>query len=223
MTKIKIFIAAVLGLLLMVGCTTSQMIVSDISPTTIQQLDYFAPYAEISVIEKKNQATANREFSVLTENLIDSILQTKKGYKVNDRIVAKDDATNNLLKKEVITLINASYQKKALKTMPLPTTIKQLMDNSNSDFALAVFSSGFTRNKGNYGKQIAKGIGVGILTLGLFAPTPVKSNSTIHFLICDKKNNNVALYRRSFLEKEPLSNEVINQQIDKVLKEYFVR
>ena len=84
-----------------------------------------------------------------------------------------------------------------------------------------IIATGFTRIKGNYGGQIAKGIGVGLLTLGMVVPTPIKANSAVHAMIVDAKEDNVAFYQRSRQEKEPLNEQVLRLQLTEIFKGYF--
>lgn len=88
------------------------------------------------------------------------------------------------------------------------------MKNSNQRFALATVATGFGRRKGNYGGQVAKGAAVGILTLGMAVPTPIKSNLTLYAFIFDVQKNEIAYYKKSLpVEKEPTDENAIEKQL----------
>ena len=63
---------------------------------------------------------------------------------------------------------------------------------------------------------------MGILTMGMYYQTPIKSNSTLYAMIVDNKNKSVAFYNKSVLQdREPTEKENIIKQIDKVFEKYF--
>jgi len=202
--------------------TTSKMLVSDRSPSYIKKLDYFEPITLIHLIKEKNKSQASDSLSILTKYQVDSILSTRSRFKIGKQLQAEEkDYEKQKLNRELIAMTNYAIQQNSVKGMDIPETVKTVMEKNGSDFALTVVVNGFTRAEGNYGKQVGKGIGVGLLTLGLYTPVPIKANSTVHFLICDKQKNNIALYRRSFVEKNPVNPVILSEQIDNVLTEYF--
>jgi len=202
--------------------TTSKMLVSDRSPSYIKKLDYFEPITLIHLIKEKNKSQASDSLSILTKYQVDSILSTRSRFKIGKQLQAEEkDYEKQNLNRELIAMTNYAIQQNSVKGMDISETVKTVMEKNGSDFALTVVVNGFTRAEGNYGKQVGKGIGVGLLTLGLYTPVPIRANSTVHFLICDKQKNNIALYRRSFVEKDPINPVVLSEQIDNVLTEYF--
>lgn len=69
---------------------------------------------------------------------------------------------------------------------------------------------------------MAKGAAIGILTLGMYVPTPIKSNLTLHAFIFDSEKNEITFYKRAMpVEKEPTEPEVINKQLFELFKGYF--
>ncbi|MGY0408568.1 MAG: hypothetical protein ACWIPJ_09490, partial [Polaribacter sp.] len=78
--------------------------------------------------------------------------------------------------------------------------------------------------KGNYLGQAAKGVVVGVLTLGLFAPIPIKSNLTLHTIIVDSKKNEISFYKSTLPIEEPPTNEIIiKKQLDKLYENYLFK
>jgi hypothetical protein len=110
-------------------------------------------------------------------------------------------------------VINAVESKRKIKGISLNNTLVNYLEENNIKYVILTFQAGFTREQGNYGKQVAKGLGIGILTLGLVVPVPVKSNSTIICCVLDTRNKNIAFYRKRTAEVEPLEENVINRQI----------
>lgn len=76
--------------------------------------------------------------------------------------------------------------------------------------------------KGNLAGQVAKGVGMGLLTLGMYYQSPISANSTIYTMIVDAKENNIAFYKKSSLNnKKPNNSEVIKKQVEKIFEGYF--
>ena len=88
---------------------------------------------------------------------------------------------------EIIHLMQHVRAKRKLNAVELTPTLDSIMESRNERYALAFIASGFGRKKGNYGGQVAKGVGLGILTLGLYAPVPGKSNLSIFALVLDSQ------------------------------------
>jgi len=113
-------------------------------------------------------------------------------------------------------------QRKKLNGIPLPYTIDSILKINNQRFALATIASGFGRTKGNYRGQVAKGAAIGILTLGMAIPTPIKSNLTLYAFIFDSDKDEITYYNKSMpVEKEPTDQQVIEKQLMKLFNGYL--
>lgn len=93
------------------------------------------------------------------------------------------------------------------------------MEKNNTRFALSIVASGFGRRKGNYEGQAAKGIGVGVLTLGLYTPVPVKSSLVLYGFIFDSKKDEVTYFKRQVSNKQ--INPTDSESIEWMLRELF--
>ncbi len=111
---------------------------------------------------------------------------------------------------------------KNLNRFDLPPNLEASMDHHDQRFYLLTLGTGFTRRKGNYGGQIAKGVGIGILTMGMFAPIPIKANSGISVMILDNQLGEIAYYKSSFNpEGEPLDDKILSRHKNHLFKGYF--
>ena len=100
--------------------------------------------------------------------------------------------------------------------------LDKVLEANETIFGHVIVSSGFTRIKGNYGKQIVKGAALGLLTLGMYTQTPVKANSVIYAMIVDSDNNNVVFFRKSTLQdSEPLDEAILTKHFRKIFTGYF--
>ena len=96
------------------------------------------------------------------------------------------------------------FQQQKLDGIKLTPTIRTVLKENNQRFALLVVSNGFGRRAGNYGAQAAKGVGVGILTLGMYAPVPVKSSLALYAAILDADRDEVIYFSKTIpVEKSP--------------------
>jgi hypothetical protein len=123
-----------------------------------------------------------------------------------------DLAEEQQVSKHFFQVISTIESKRKIKGITLNDTLVNYLEKHHINYAILTFQAGFTRLQGNYGTQVAKGIGIGLLTLGLFVPVPVKSNSTIICCVLDTRNRNIAFYRKRTAEVEPLEEKVINRQ-----------
>ena len=97
-----------------------------------------------------------------------------------------------------------------------------IVKSQNQRFGLCLISTGFDRKKGNYGKQIAKGIGVGILTMGMYTPVPYKANTTLYAMIFDSQNSSVVMYNIiPMVEKSPVDEKNLAALYSKIFQNYF--
>ena len=213
-----------LCILLFSACTTSRFAKSSVTPQEISDLQLFPTYSYISMIEKGNQSKLNDSISRKAEQLLHQILIENKGQipftgEIN---IPKESSTASKIKQELETLFVTAAKQKDIAKIGLTTTIDSLLEQSGKRFGLITVSSGFTRKKSNYGKQVAKGAAVGLLTLGMYYQVPIKANSNVYTMIVDAKDNNIAFYQKSIIaDKEPLDEVVLRKQIKKLYEGYF--
>jgi hypothetical protein len=137
-------------------------------------------------------------------------------------ILLSDPETNTTLEKEYESLLLTAEGMKDLSHLQITPVLDKVLEANETRFGLVIVSSGFTRIKGNYGKQIVKGAAIGLLTLGMYAQTPVKANSIIYAMIVDSEENNVAFFRKSTLQdSEPLDKERVTRQLRTIFSGYF--
>jgi hypothetical protein len=182
------------------------------------------PLSYISLIESGNRSVYNDSISKNTQLVLNESLETFKNklHLSSEEIVLTDSLIKNRLEREINFLIMSAERKRSINGISITPLIDSLLDANNKRFGLIIVQSGFTRAKGNYGGQIAKGIGIGILTLGMYYQTPIKANSTLYAMIVDNKNKNVSFYNKSVLQdKEPTEKENIIKQIKIIFEKYF--
>jgi hypothetical protein len=209
--------------LLLTSCATKRLVSTTNPVHSTQSLAYFTPYAYISIIEKGNTAVPNDSLSEVARLLLDSIILENKTFKQKTRVEISD-VDMNYIQADVNNLFNSIIRAGKIEQAFIGPNLKKYIDKDKNRYYLTSIMSGFGRKQGNYGKQVAKGIGVGILTLGMFAPIPIKSNVSLYAAIIDAEKMEVVYYSSTLpLEKSPTDRHVIERQYFKVLSEHFIK
>lgn len=209
--------------LLLTSCGANKFLTSSTGSSEVRNLSYFEPLSYIQYIEKGNKAVLSDSLSSITQTILDSILShSKSTLHLTEKLTFDNDTIKTKIENELGYLSQLITQRRKLDGIPITPAIDSILKSNKQRFALATVATGFGRRKGNYGGQVAKGVAVGILTLGMYVPTPIKSNLTLHAFIFDSEKNEIAFYKRSIpLEKEPTDSEVINKQLIRLFEGYF--
>ena len=225
MKKVKLFL---LVAILCTSCSKQKFITSGIQSVEINDMLKIQPFAYISLIEKGNRDVFNDSISSNTKIILNESLEMfrEKLHLSSEELNITDTHITEELKQEIDLLISSVQSNKDIKNIPITPLIESLLNTNEKRFGLIIVQYGFTRVKGNYGGQIVKGIGIGILT-GLLTgvsvyQNPIKANSTLHAIIVDNQNKNVAFYNKSVLQdNEPTKKENIIKQLNKIFENYF--
>ena len=221
MKSIKLLFGVVI---LFTSCSTSKILTSDVKSVEITEMLKIEPFSYISLIETGNRSAYNDSISSSTQLLLTESLETFRGKLrlSTEEVKLTDSLERKRLEQEYNFLIMSAERNRSIKGIPITPLIDSLLNANGKRFGLIIVQSGFTRAKGNYGGQIAKGIGMGILTMGMYYQTPIKANSTLYAMIVDNRNKNVAFYNKSvFQDKEPTEKENIINQLNNIFEKYF--
>jgi hypothetical protein len=208
----------------LVSCTATKPLTSNVSPNEITELKLLEPYSYISLIKKGNKAQLDDSISSISKQLNLHVLKSfSNQLPISGNIILTDEETNKTLEKEYEFLMLNAERNKNISNLKITPTLDKILEANETRFGLIIISSGFTRVHGNYGKEIVKGAALGILTLGMYYQTPVKAYSTIYTMIVDSKEDNVAFFRKSFLQnQEPIDTSVLTKQYYKIFQDYFL-
>ena len=216
----------VLSVVLLTSCAPKQLMTSDRKIESIKKTTLFKPATAISLISKGegNKDHYSDSLSrIANENVIQGIKRQLSSYFLIDGI-ALDSLTQEIVDNEVYQMTKMIQYQKKITNIPFPPTIDSIMQSNSIDFALCVLHVGFSREKGNYGSQVAKGALTGLLTLGMYYTTPVKSVSDLTICILDRNNKTIAFHNKSVLqEKEPIEKEITDKQIKALFDEYYIK
>ena len=98
-----------------------------------------------------------------------------------------------------------------------------LLQGQSQRDVLLTATRGFTRTEGNYSGQVAKSIGVGILSMGMIVPVAVKAKSNLYLLIYDSQQKAIVYFNQTPVnaEQEPLNAAALENQLRKMLAKDF--
>ncbi|MDR1762473.1 MAG: hypothetical protein LBR64_00755 [Dysgonamonadaceae bacterium] len=227
MKKVNLLLLAAV---LFTSCSTSKFLTSDVKPVEITDMLKIEPFAYISLIKKGNQGEYSDSVSSISKSALNESVEIfrERLHLASGEAVVIDSIDREMLENELHFLILSADRNRNIKNLPVTPVIDSLLTANGKRFGLIIVQSGFTRAKGNYNSQVAKGIGIGILTgiltMGTAAvyQAPVKSISTLYAMIIDNQNKSVAFYNKSVLQgKEPTNKENIIKQLEKVFEKYF--
>jgi len=206
------------------SCTTTKPLLSHISPTEVTDLKLLEPFSYISMIKKGNRGEIDDSISSESRQLVIKVIEDfKPKIPLTGKIILSDTTVRNNLEKEFESLIRTAERTKSISNLKITPVIDKVLEANNVRFGLITVTTGFTRIKGNYGKQVVKGAGLAILTLGMYYQTPIKAYSTVYAMIVDSKQDNVSFFRKSFLQdKEPLDESTLVKQYRDIFKGYFL-
>ncbi|MCA0366003.1 MAG: hypothetical protein LCH67_18340 [Bacteroidetes bacterium] len=212
-------ISAAVGL---VGCGTTVPQKSKLDPDNIKELDFYVLPSKISLIEDLNIARLNPVLSDSFDLLFESKLPIalKSDVKFNKFEIFDEDVRDNM-DKQLFKIILDVEKKGRIKKYKPDSRLIEFLNLSDKQYLFVAYSKGFTREKGNFGWQVATDIGLGLLSKGRLIGIPIKANFTNVFYIIDIKNSNLAFYQRNSQELEPLKPNNVELKIDQILGGYF--
>ncbi len=217
-------IILILGCLLASSCTATKMLTSNVLPGEVTDLKLLEPCSYISVIKRGNRGELDDSISDSSKQLNMSVLEDFNGQiPITGDIILTDTSINKTLEKEYENLIQSADRNKSIASLQITPELDKILEANETRFGMIVICTGFTRVRGNYAKEVTKGAALGILTLGMYYQTPIKAYSTIYVMIVDSKEDNVAFFRKSFMQdREPLDLTVLKGQYKKIFDGYFL-
>ena len=216
--------------ILSASCSSSKFFTSNVKPIEINEMIKVEPFSFISLIEKGNMGIYNDSISKIAKIALNESLEIfREKLRLSlEEIYVIDTLAKKELEQEIDFFIREAERNKKKKnhTIEITPLVDSLLSVNDKRFGLFIIQNGFTRAKGNYGGQVAKAIGMGILT-GLATGTayyqnPIKSGSTVYVVIVDNQEKNVAFYNKSIMQdREPTEKENITKQLQNVFEKYF--
>ncbi|MCL2562089.1 MAG: hypothetical protein FWE10_07230 [Rikenellaceae bacterium] len=216
-------------LLLFIGsltaCYTTRNITSSVEPAQIGRLALFEPITEIFLIERGNRAEFNDSLSWESAKMVAALIrEAPRMPMIVETRYTENDEIREIIEYELIEYIAEleTLAPKKRHTLPVPVTVVEALRLDGHRYGMAVVANGFSRVRGNYTNQVLKGIGITILTGGIYSPQPIKAHSNVACIIVDAETESLVFYNRHFMrDGEPLKADVMSRQLNKIFKKYF--
>ncbi len=172
--------------------------------------------------------------------IYDSTASQKAQKRITD--LFKETASQHASIKEIIT-DTASYRKiyqevfaisskmKIAKTKirkqqivdscSLSKGLDSLMQANQIDQLVITYQQGFYRTKANYKKQNLKGAGVGLLTLGLYIPVPIGSQSLLVSWVIDRNKKALVFSNLNSEQMHPTNRDNLKLQVCELYQKFY--
>ncbi|USL96360.1 hypothetical protein D1J36_004460 [Riemerella anatipestifer] len=224
MSKLAKILKGLLALLVLNSCASMMLNDKSIQPSEISNLGNFETISMIRLIKKGNQSEPSDSLSNLSSKIMDSIIWSSSSPKITTKFNLTDEKLKKRVEDDILkTMLHIRDTRKLdhIKTTP---AMDSIVKAQNQRFALCVVNTGFDRRKGNYGNQIAKGVGIGILTMGMYTPVPIKANTAVYAMIFDAEKSTVVFYNTiPFVEKSPTDKKNLGQLYSKLFEGFFYK
>lgn len=221
MIKTRI-IFSLAGTIILNSCISSAPSASRIPTNEMNDIQKFETLSYIKLIDSGNSAYLNDSLSKKSKINFHESLSSFSNIPITGNITTNDTSLRKEIRKEIKYLCYSAEKKHSYAHMKLTPLLDSLLELSGKRYGLLTITTGFTRAKDNYERQISKRSTLAVITLGSYYQTPIKASSTIYAMIIDAKDNNVAFFRKlTFEDKEPLDENSISRQIQLVFKEFF--
>lgn len=224
MRKLIILLATVIGAVSLSSCGTAGYFASGYNVDAIKDVILFEPVSKIETIGKGEITVTNDTASVASKDLL---LQTVKEYDsgININSVYEPEGDEEIVRKGVESLYSQLLHSQGgtFKTASfvVPQSLDEIIERTGNRYGMAVYSYGFSRTGGNYAAQIAKGLGLAILTLGSVYTVPYKDKSNIHIFIIDSEQDCVAWHNHDIgADYNPLKQKHIEKQIKRIFRKF---
>ena len=205
---IKKSLLFLVGILVLTSCASTLLTSKNVSPSEVQNIAYTEPISFISLIQKGNQTKPNDSLSLISTKILDSIIRNSSQPKISKQIEITDPKLKNRLENDLLKTMSEIRKSKKLDHIKTTALMDSVAKTENQRFVLFTVNAGFARRKNNYGNQVTKGIGVGILTLGMYTPVPVKANTSTYAMIYDAQTSSVVFFNYfPLIERSPVDSK----------------
>lgn len=186
-------------------------------------MPFASPVAQIATIEHGNQPAMSPEASAESVRLMRKLLASHRAELHLQSELVIPDSLHQRAQQEIYRAVEGIERRLRLDTGAHLPVLDELLASQNQRYLLVTATQGFTRLEGNYGNQLAKTIGVGLLTMGMMVPVAIKAKSDICLFIYDSQQKQIVYYNHTPppAEREPLDEARLEYQLRTMLKKDF--
>lgn len=226
--KKRTFLLLSLSVLLLTSCSTIRYYAEDLQANPMTDIPVLEPYTHIDYLAGKRElvslmrdSLSNRANERLMQVLIDD-----QSLPIGDVLHVDDDSIRRVIGNEMDLIAWNCPSKQDAQLTALPPVMQQFMEDNDLPYVMLIFHGGYVRSRANYSSEIAKSVGLAvlttILTFGAAMTYSVASEqgSDMAVLIADRDKQSLAFFNRVRSEGDPLSQNHLAHQLKQVLKNY---
>ncbi|SDY33236.1 hypothetical protein [Hymenobacter psychrophilus] len=209
--------------LLLAGCASAHSLTqAGFQPTEAPAMPFTTPISAIGSIQRGNQVVFDSAATRASVGLLRRQLRAQQaGLRLSGELVIPDSLRLQAEQEigRAVAALNSRPQLGGGANLPV---LDYLLQQQGQRYVFVTAARGFTRSPGNYGGQVAKSIGVGLLTMGMLVPVSVKARSEIGVFVYDAQQRAIVYYcHTSPIEHEPLDETSVAKQLRTMLaKDY---
>ncbi|HEY5125476.1 MAG TPA: hypothetical protein VIK14_17240 [Ignavibacteria bacterium] len=210
------------------SCSTIELLTSDVKPTEVIDLQYFEPFSNVYLFDKRKNMIQNDSLSIVSKQLLnESVQEFKNNISLTGTIIVTNNTIKQRLEKDIEYLYMNANDIKVLSISSIRITplIDSLLEANNKRFGLIIVECGYIRTNRNYGNQIAVSVPINILSRVIVPGSPLsiphKAYSALYVMIVDAEQDNIAFYRKTSKFGAPTDKSVITYQLNKIFKGYY--
>ncbi len=185
-----------------------------------QKAILFAPITHIGYIEKGDKIQHSDSISSKTTIILTQKIKDSQGSLDADSMLSAFDTTiSNTIQYELNNVVNDENFVEKKKKFALPPYLDSLLMESGYTYGLIFYQNGFLRKKGNYGKQVWKSIGLGVLTMGNYIENPHKSSANLYlFLLDGRKKTITCIGQNEAQDQNPTDPKLLDKQLQTIIE-----
>ena len=225
MRKLFLLLTSAIGAASLSSCGTTGYLATGYDADAIKDVVLLEPVSKIETVGKGEIAVTNDTACAASQDLLLQIIKEyESGPNVTSVYTPDGEEEAESIRKGIESLYSQLlHLQESFRTASfmVPESLDEIIERTGNRYGMAVYSYGFSRTGGNYAAQIAKGVGLAILTLGSVYMVPYKDRSNIHIFIIDSEQNCVAWHNHDIgADDNPLKQKHIERQFKRIFRKF---
>ena len=217
-----------LTVLLLTSCSTIRYYSEDLQANPMTDIPVLEPYTYIDYVAGERELVSPMRDSLsrrANERLM-QVLIDDPSLPIGDVLHVDDDSICRLIGNEMDLIAWNCPSKRDVPLTTLPSVMQQFMEDNDLPYVMLIFHGGYVRSKTNYSSEVAKSIGMALLTTALSLGTvttyyvSAEQGSDMAILIADRDRHTLAYFNRIRSEGDPLSQDHLARQLKQALRKY---
>jgi len=217
-------ISALIIILIAAGCKGPKQFISKRSVKDVKSILLVGPFTDVRTIVTGNKQEFDYSLSFEVYSEMDRQIRMLIPEDVKVKTVTSDSATQiNILNAAEKIIKDIEKKRKAIKKVIIPDALLNITDSPKQDFCFVILESGFARSYNNFANHLLYNrAAVNLLSFGNIDYVPYKEGSMVIGFIVDRKNKNLAYYKKIIWEqRDPTEKIVIKSQLHDLMMSYF--